>query len=89
MGIPKGLKRDFDALAKRRFQAIRLLDQGLNQSETTRRLNVSWQTVREWRRQYQQQGVAALRCAACNAIRARSRPSGNSLLFVLIDGYYA
>ena len=34
MGNPKGVKRDFEALEKRRFEAMRLLDQGLNQSET-------------------------------------------------------
>ena len=38
MGNPKGVKRDFLALEKRRFEAMRLLDQGLNQSETARRL---------------------------------------------------
>ncbi len=34
MGNPKGVKRDFKALEKRRFEAMRLLDQGHNQSET-------------------------------------------------------
>ncbi len=54
MGNPKGVKRDFLALEKRRFEAMRLLDQGLNQSGTARRLKVARQTVSEWRRQYQQ-----------------------------------
>ncbi|MDE0293498.1 MAG: winged helix-turn-helix domain-containing protein [Bryobacterales bacterium] len=63
MGNPKGVKRDFLALEKHRFEAMRLLDQGLNQSETARRLKVSRQTVSEWRRQYQRQGAAALRRA--------------------------
>lgn len=45
MGNPAGVRRDFDALKERRFQAIRLLDQGLYQSEVARRLKVVRQTV--------------------------------------------
>ena len=63
IGNLKGVKRDFQALEKRRFEAMRLLDQGLNQSETARRLKVARQTVSVWRRQYLQQGPAALRRA--------------------------
>lgn len=63
MGNPKGVKRDFQALEKRRFEAMRLLDQGHNQSETARRLKVARQTVSEWRRQYLEQGEAGLRRA--------------------------
>ena len=63
MGNPRGVKRDFEALEKRRFKAMRLLDQGCNQSETARRLRVARQTVSEWRRQYLKQGPAGLRKA--------------------------
>ena len=63
MGNPRGVKRDFQALEKRRFEAIRLLDQGHNQSETARRLKVARQTVSEWLRQYRQHGPAGLRRA--------------------------
>ena len=63
MGNPKGVKRDFKALEKRRFEAMRLLDQGHNQSETARRLKVARQSVSEWRRQYREQGAAGLRKA--------------------------
>ena len=63
MGNPKGVKRDFKALEKRRFEAMRLLDQGHNQSETARRLKVARQTVSEWRRQYLKHGAAGLRRA--------------------------
>ncbi len=63
MGTPKGKRRDFEALEKRRFEAMRLLDEGLNQSETARRLTVARQTVSEWRRQYLAQGEAGLRKA--------------------------
>lgn len=48
MGNPAGVRRDFVALEKRRFEAIRLLDQGLNQSEAARRLKVARQTVARW-----------------------------------------
>src|ERR1039458_1986181 len=37
MGNPKGVRRDFDALEQRRFAALRLLRQGLNQSEVAPR----------------------------------------------------
>lgn len=63
MGKAKGASRDFEALEKRRFEAMRLLDQGCNQSETARQLRVARQTVSEWRRQYRQHGSAALRKA--------------------------
>ncbi len=63
MGNPKGVKRDFKALEKRRFEAMRLLDQGHNQSETARRLKVARQTVSEWRRPYLEHGPAGLRRA--------------------------
>ena len=49
MGTAKGKRRDFEALEKRRFEAMRWLDQGLNQSETARRLKVARQTVSECR----------------------------------------
>ena len=62
-GNPKGVKRDFKALEKHRFEAMRLLHQGHNQSETARRLRVARQTVSEWRRQYREQGAAGLRQA--------------------------
>ena len=63
MGNPRGVKRDFQALEKRRFEAMRLLDQGHKQSETARRLKVARPTVSEWRRQYLGQGAAGLRRA--------------------------
>ena len=86
MGTPKGKRRDFEALEKRRFEAMRLLDEGLNQSETARRLTVARQTVSEWLRQYRAQGEAGLRKAGragrkpllariSNLIQT-SRPSG-------------
>ena len=63
MGNPKGVKRDFKALEKRRFEAIRLVEQGCNQSEAARRLKVARQTVSEWLRRYRRQGPEGLRRA--------------------------
>ena len=63
MGNAKGGRRDFEALEKRRFEAMRLLDQGYNQSQTARRLKVARQTISEWLRQYRQHGAAGLRRA--------------------------
>jgi transposase len=48
MGNPRGLRRDFDALEKRRFEAMDLLKQGFNQSEVARRVKVASQTVSRW-----------------------------------------
>jgi transposase-like protein len=54
MGNPAGVKRDFEALEKRRRRAISLLEKGdLNQSEVARRLKVCRQTVSRWGEQFQ------------------------------------
>ncbi|MGO9232113.1 MAG: helix-turn-helix domain-containing protein, partial [Bryobacteraceae bacterium] len=56
MGNAAGVRRDFDALEKRRFQAVRLWEQGLNQSEVARRLGVARQTVARWVQNYRAGG---------------------------------
>ena len=49
MGNPAGVKRDFRALEKRRFEAVRLLENSdLNQPEIARRVHVCRQTVSRW-----------------------------------------
>ncbi len=63
MGNPRGVRRDFEALEKRRFQAVRLFGKNLNNTEIGRRLKVSNQTVSRWRREYQEGGNVALRRA--------------------------
>src|SRR2546427_3858086 len=63
MGNPAGVRRDFDALEKRRFQAIRLWERGQNQSEIARQLRVGRQSVARWVQQYRAQGKSALRKA--------------------------
>jgi len=70
MGNPAGVRRDFDALEKRRFEAIRLLDEGLNQTDIARRLKVSRSTVVRWVGQYRHQGREAL----CKAGRVGRKP---------------
>src|SRR5438094_319078 len=60
MGNPAGVRRDFDALEKRRFQAIRLLERGENQSAIARQVKVVRQTVARWVQQYRAQGKSAL-----------------------------
>jgi transposase len=63
MGNPAGVPRDFDALEKRRFQAIHLLERGQKQSEIARQLRVVPQTVARWVHEYRAQGKSALRKA--------------------------
>ena len=65
MGNPAGVKRDFEALEKRRLKAISLLEKSdLNQSEVARRLKVCRQTVSRWVDQFQAGGQEALKKAA-------------------------
>ncbi len=71
MGNPAGVRRDFDALEKRRFQAIRLLDEGLNQTDIAHRLKVSRSTVVRWVSQYRHQGREALRKAGRSGRKPR------------------
>src|SRR6202171_4078542 len=60
MGNPAGVPRDFEALEKRRFQAIQMLERGLRQAEIARRLRVVGQTVARWVHDYRTQGKSAL-----------------------------
>lgn len=63
MGNPRGVRRDFVALEKRRFDAVKLFKKDLNNSEIGRRLKVSNQTVSRWRKEHQTEGNAALKRA--------------------------
>jgi transposase len=63
MGNAAGVRRDFDALERRRFEAIRLWEKGLNQAEVARRLKVAWQTVARWVLDYRTGGKDGLRKA--------------------------
>ena len=70
MGNPAGVKRDFDALEKRRLQAFKLLDAGLPQAEVARRVGVHRQSVSRWAQEAKRKGRAGL----LNAGRAGRRP---------------
>ena len=61
MGNPAGVRRDFDALEKRRFKAMHLLEKGLNQSEVARQVKVARQTVARWSQVRQSEGPNALK----------------------------
>jgi transposase len=63
MGNPRGVKRDFVALEKRRMAASKLFGKRLNNSEIGRRLKVSNQTVSRWRQEFEAGGDAALQSA--------------------------
>ena len=63
MGNPRGVKRDFAALERRRLEALKLLRQGYNQSEVARRVKVCSQTVSRWTRAVSARGEKALSAA--------------------------
>jgi transposase len=63
MGNAAGVRRDFEALEERRFQAIRLLKRGEKQSSIARQLKVVPQTVSRWAQQYRAEGRAGLKKA--------------------------
>ena len=63
MGNARGMKRDFAALERRRFQALDLLQRGCNQSEVARRVKVCSQTVSRWARLTAAEGRLALKAA--------------------------
>jgi len=63
MGNPKGVRRDFDALEERRWEAARLLRKGLSQAEVARRVKVHRQSVSRWAKQLAEGGTASLKKA--------------------------
>ena len=70
MGNPAGVKRDFEALEKRRLKAFKLLDEGLPQAEVARRVGVHRQSVSRWAQAAKAKGKTAL----LRAGRAGRRP---------------
>lgn len=61
MAFPKGVRRDFEALEKRRIEAVRLvLEQGLSQAAAARRVQAAQQSVSGWVKRYREQGQAGL-----------------------------
>ena len=64
MGNSPGVRRDFIALEERRFEALRLVNEGISQAEVARRLNVRSQTVARWMARQRSMGEQALRRSA-------------------------
>jgi transposase len=73
MGNSAGVRRDFDTLEKRRFQAIRQFEQGRNQFEIARQVKVGRKTAARWVLQYRARGKPALQKAG----RAGRKPRLN------------
>jgi transposase len=87
MGNSNGVRRDFDVLEKRRFEAIRLLNQGLNQSEVARRVKVVRQTVVRWAQECRQKGPEALKKAGRASRKPRlTERDGARLEELLLEG---
>lgn len=63
MGFPKGVKRDFNELEKRRLKAAELFDKGHSQAEVCRKLNISAQSASRWHSSWKTGGKDSLRKA--------------------------
>jgi len=63
MGFPKGQRRDFIALQRRRLKAATRFDHGLAPAEVARQLGVSCQSASRWRKAWNQGGKSALQKA--------------------------
>ena len=63
MGNPRGVRRDFEALERRRLEGVRLLREGLNQSEVARRVKVCSQTVSRWAKLLEESGEKGMKAA--------------------------
>ena len=87
MGNPRGVKRDFEALEKRRFAAVKLFRENLSNSEIGRRLKVSNQTVSRWRAEHHNGGNVALRSAGrAGRLPSLSEADKAKLVELLQDG---
>jgi len=75
MGNPAGVRRNFEALERRRMKAAELLKQGVSQSEVARRLGVHRQSVIRWVRQLAQSGRAGLKKAGRAGRKPKLSPS--------------
>jgi transposase len=63
MGNPRGVKRNFDALEKRRLEAIRLWERGETQAAIARRVGVVRHSVYRWVNAYRRDGRAGVKKA--------------------------
>jgi transposase len=74
MGNPAGVRRDFEALERRRMQAARLLEKGYSQSEVARRVGAHRQSVSQWAAELQEKGRAGLKKAGRAGRKPRLSP---------------
>jgi transposase len=63
MGNPRGVRRDFDELERRRLEAAGLLRAGVVQAEVARRVGVHRQSVSRWDKELKESGVRGLKKA--------------------------
>ena len=88
MGNPRGVRRDFEALEKRRREAVRLVvEEGWSQSAAARQVKAAQQSVSRWVGEYRRRGSAGLRRAG----RAGRKPLLNAaqrerLTALLLEG---
>ncbi len=75
MGNPKGVKRDFEALEKRRLKAVRLLEKEWSQSQVARKVGVHRQSVSRWAQQLAESGRAGLKKAGRAGRKPRLSPT--------------
>ena len=74
MGNPKGVKRDFEALEKRRLQAARLFAKGCSQAEVARQTGVCRESARRWHADWQRGGKRGLKKAGRAGRKPRLNP---------------
>ena len=75
MGFPKGQKRDFNALQRRRLKAAKLFDRGQPPAEVARRCGVACQSACRWQLAWATAGPAALKKATTVGRPARLQPA--------------
>ena len=73
MGNPAGVRRDFERLEQRRFEAFRLLKKGLSEAEVARQVGAHRQSVNRWVQQIDKHGRGGLKKAG----RAGRKPRLN------------
>jgi transposase len=61
MGNPRGVRRDFDALERRRLEGARLLREGIHPAEVAPRVGVHRQSVSRWEKGLEESGLRGLR----------------------------
>jgi transposase len=80
MGFPKGQKRDFEALQRRRMKAAALFDQGWPPANVARQFAVSCQSACRWHKAWERGGKPALIKAAKAGRPPRLKPAEIAVL---------